>query len=135
MGAGIAQVAAVNGYDVVPRDLKDEPVEQGLETIEGSLSRFAAKHQLSEDEVQAALDRIEPTTELSDFTDADVVVEAIVEDEDAKTSVFKDLDRITPDEAILASNTSSIPITRLGAPTERADQVIGMHFFNPVPLM
>jgi 3-hydroxybutyryl-CoA dehydrogenase len=135
MGAGIAQVAAVSGYDVVLRDLKEEIVEQGLETIEGSLSRFAAKDQISDDEVEAALDRIETTTELADFTEADVVVEAIVEDEDAKTSVFKDLDRITHEDAILASNTSSIPITRLGAPTDRADQVIGMHFFNPVPLM
>ncbi len=135
MGSGIAQVASIAGYDVILRDLKQEYVDQGLASIEGSLERFVSKDTISRDEADDAIDRIQPTTDVADLAEADVVVEAIVEDEDAKTSLFKDLDRITDVDAILASNTSSIPITKLAAATERPGQVIGMHFFNPVPLM
>ncbi len=135
MGAGIAQVAAVNGYDVILRDLKDEHVQRGLENIEGSLSRFVKKDAMSDEEAKEALGRIEATTDVEAFGDADIVVEAIIEDEAAKVGLFEDLDRVTGEGVILASNTSSIPITKLGAPTSRPENVIGMHFFNPVPLM
>lgn len=135
MGSGIAQVAAVNGYDVILQDLKDEHVQAGLDSIEGSLSRLVEKEKLSEEEADAALARVAPTTQVEAFTDADIVVEAIIEDETAKVGLFKNLDQVTREDVILASNTSSIPITKLGAPTDRPENVIGMHFFNPVPLM
>ncbi len=135
MGSGIAQVAAVNGYDVILRDLEQEYVRSGVSSIEDSLGRFVKKEKLSQEEADEAVGRIRATTDVEAFEQADVVVEAIIEDEEAKVDLFEQLDRVTPGHAILASNTSSIPITKLGAPTDRADQVIGMHFFNPVPLM
>jgi len=135
MGAGIAQVAAVAGLDVVLVDVKDEFVERGLATIRASLDKFVEKGKIEAAGRDAALHAIRATTKLEDASDADIVVEAIIEDADAKLSLFRDLDRITPDAAILASNTSSIPITQLAAATGRPSQVIGMHFFNPVPLM
>lgn len=134
MGSGIAQVAAVAGYDVLLRDIKQEFVDQGLSTIEASLSKFAEKGKLDE-EVDAILERITGTIELDPFTQADIVIEAIVENAEIKEELFGKLDTITPDHTILASNTSSIPITQLAAVTDRPGQVIGMHFFNPVPLM
>jgi 3-hydroxybutyryl-CoA dehydrogenase len=135
MGNGIAQVAARAGYSVVMRDVKDEFLQRGLQAIDKSLQRDVEKQRLSEEEKQAIISRIKSTTELEALSEASFVVEAVTENLDVKTELFGALDRITPPEAILASNTSSISITRLGAATSRPDKVIGMHFMNPVPVM
>ena len=135
MGNGIAQVAARAGYSVVMRDVKDEFLQRGLQAIEKSLQRDVDKQRLSAEEKQSIISRIKSTTELDALSEASFVVEAVTEDLSLKTELFSALDRITPPEAILASNTSSISITRLGAATSRPDKVIGMHFMNPVPVM
>jgi 3-hydroxybutyryl-CoA dehydrogenase len=135
MGNGIAQVAARAGYSVVMRDVKDEFLQRGLQAIEKSLQRDVDKERLSLEEKQSIIKRIKSTTELEALGEASLVVEAVTENLEVKTELFGALDRITPPEAILASNTSSISITRLGAATTRPDKVIGMHFLNPVPVM
>jgi len=135
MGSGIAQVAAQAGFDVVLRDIEERFLERGVATIRRSLAKFLEKGKLSQEEHDAALARIRTTLSLADFADCDLVVEAIVEDEDAKTELFKELDGIVKPEGILASNTSSIPITKLASATSRPERFIGMHFMNPVPLM
>jgi len=135
MGNGIAQVAARAGYSVVMRDVKDEFLQRGLQAIDKSLQRDVDKQRLSAEEKQSIIGRITSTTELDALSEASFVVEAVTEDLSVKTELFRALDRITPPEAILASNTSSISITRLGAATRRPDKVIGMHFMNPVPVM
>ncbi|HKB64901.1 MAG TPA: 3-hydroxybutyryl-CoA dehydrogenase [Pyrinomonadaceae bacterium] len=135
MGNGIAQVAARAGYSVVMRDVKDEFLQRGLQAIDKSLQRDVDKERLSPEEKQSIIDRIKSTTELEALGEASFVVEAVTENLEVKTELFSALDRITPPEAILASNTSSISITRLGAATTRPDKVIGMHFMNPVPVM
>jgi 3-hydroxybutyryl-CoA dehydrogenase len=135
MGNGIAQVAARAGYSVVMRDVKDEFLQRGLQAINKSLQRDVDKDRLSAEEKQSVIKRIKSTTELEALSEASFVVEAATEDLDVKTELFRALDRFTPPEAILASNTSSISITRLGAATSRPDKVIGMHFMNPVPVM
>jgi len=135
MGNGIAQVAARAGYSVVMRDVKDEFLQRGLQAIDKSLQRDVDKERLSAEEKQSIIKRIKSTTELEALGEASFVVEAVTENLDVKTELFGALDRITPPEAILASNTSSISITRLGAATGRPDKVIGMHFMNPVPVM
>jgi 3-hydroxybutyryl-CoA dehydrogenase len=135
MGNGIAQVAARAGYDVVMRDVSAEFLERGMKAIDRSLQRDVDKERLSSDEKQTVLGRIKTTTELDAFSSAAFVIEAVTENLEVKTEVFKALDRVTPPEAILASNTSSISITKLGAVTKRPDKVIGMHFMNPVPVM
>ncbi|MEP6568153.1 MAG: 3-hydroxybutyryl-CoA dehydrogenase [Acidobacteriota bacterium] len=135
MGNGIAQVAARAGYNVVMRDVKDEFLECGIKAIEKSLQRDVDKQRLSGDEKQSVISRIKTTTELDALGEASFVIEAVTEDLVVKTELFSMLDRITPPDAILASNTSSISITRLGAATGRPDKVIGMHFMNPVPVM
>jgi 3-hydroxybutyryl-CoA dehydrogenase len=135
MGNGIAQVAARAGYSVVMRDVKDEFLQRGLQAIDKSLQRDVDKQRLSPEEKQSIIKRIKSTTELEALAEASFVVEAVTENLDVKTELFNALDRITPPEAILASNTSSISITRLGAATSRPDKVIGMHFMNPVPVM
>jgi 3-hydroxybutyryl-CoA dehydrogenase len=135
MGGGIAQVAARAGYDVVLRDVKDEFLERGLKAIDRSLQRDVDKERLTEEEKRAIVGRIRTTTELSEMAGAAFVVEAITESLDAKREVFRALDDACAPEAILASNTSSISITKLGAATRRPDKVIGMHFMNPVPVM
>jgi 3-hydroxybutyryl-CoA dehydrogenase len=135
MGNGIAQVAARAGYKVVMRDVRDEFLERGINAIDKSLQRDVDKERLSEAEKKAILGRIQTTTELSDLCAATFVVEAVNEDLAVKTELFKSLDQITPPGTILASNTSSISITKLGAATGRPDKVIGMHFMNPVPVM
>ena len=135
MGNGIAQVAARAGYDVVMRDVKEEFLQRGMSAIDKSLQRDVDKQRLSAEEKTAILARIKTTTELEALSDASFVIEAVTEDLNVKTELFKALDRITPPETILASNTSSISITRLGAATSRPDKVIGMHFMNPVPVM
>ena len=135
MGNGIAQVAARAGYRVVMRDVNDEFLQRGIGAIDKSLQRDVDKGRLSAEEKQSTIDRIKTTTELEALRDASFIIEAVTEDLTVKTEVFKALDRITSPEAILASNTSSISITRLGAATSRPDKVIGMHFMNPVPVM
>jgi 3-hydroxybutyryl-CoA dehydrogenase len=135
MGNGIAQVVARAGYHVVMRDVKDEFTERGLAAIEKSLQRDVEKERLAADEKDVIRGRIQATTSLEPLRDASIVIEAVTENLEVKTEIFKTLDQITPRETILASNTSSISITKLGAATSRADKVIGMHFMNPVPVM
>jgi 3-hydroxybutyryl-CoA dehydrogenase len=135
MGNGIAQVAARAGYEVVLRDVKDEFLERGMSAIDRSLQRDVDKERLKEEEKRAVVGRIRTTTELSDLSRAAFVIEAITESLEAKREVFRALDEACGPEAILASNTSSISITKLGAATRRPDKVIGMHFMNPVPVM
>ena len=135
MGNGIAQVAARAGLSVVLRDVKDEFLERGMAAVGKSLQRDVEKGRLTEDEKRAVVGRIRTVTELNELGAADLVVEAVTEDVKVKTDLFRELDEITKPGAILASNTSSISITKLGAATRRPDKVIGMHFMNPVPVM
>ena len=135
MGSGIAQIAASTGYDVVLRDVKQAFLDEGLSTIEGSLARFVERDAIDERERDEILARIETTTAIEEMREIDFAIEAVVEDEDIKTSVFADLDQVTDEHAILTTNTSSIPITTLASATDRPNQVAGMHFFNPVPVM
>jgi len=135
MGAGIAQVAATEGYDVVMRDIEQDYVESGFDSIESSLDRFVSKDELTEDEADAVLDRISGTTALSDLADCDVVVEAALEDMDVKQDIFADLDDEVPDDVVLATNTSTLSITTIASATDREDHVVGLHFMNPVPVM
>src|SRR4051794_1455682 len=135
MGAGIAQVAAVAGHEVVLRDVTDAALDRGLAGIRRSLDRFVAKETLSGDDAGAALGRITTTTDLSAAADADLVVEAVFEQLEVKHEVFRELDRICRDGAILASNTSAIPITAIASVTGRPESVVGTHFFSPVPMM
>jgi 3-hydroxybutyryl-CoA dehydrogenase len=135
MGSGIAQVSAVAGLDVTMRDISDQALQRGLDGIEKSLARFAGKGRISEQDAQAALGRIRTTTELEAAADADIVVEAVFEDLAVKQELFGTLDRICGPDAVLATNTSAIPITQIGAATERPESVVGTHFFSPVPMM
>jgi 3-hydroxybutyryl-CoA dehydrogenase len=135
MGNGIAQVAARAGYEVVMRDVQDEFLERGVKAIERSLQRDVDKERLADEEKRQIVGRIRATKELADLASASFVVEAITENLEVKREVFRALDELTGPEAILASNTSSISITKLGAATRRPEKVIGMHFMNPVPVM
>lgn len=135
MGGGIAQVAAQAGYDTIVNDINDELVNRGIGVIAKNLNRNVQKGKMSEDEAKAVLGRIKPSTSLEDAKDCDLAVEAILEKMEIKAMVFSELDRITPAHAILASNTSSLPITQIAACTKRPEKVIGMHFMNPVPVM
>lgn len=135
MGNGIAQVAARAGYTVVMRDVKDEFLERGLRSIDRSLQRDVDKARLDEAEKRAIIERISATTDLDALKDAAFVVEAVTENFAVKAEIFRALDELTGAGAILASNTSSISITKLGGATRRPDRVIGMHFMNPVPVM
>jgi 3-hydroxybutyryl-CoA dehydrogenase len=135
MGSGIAQVAAQSGYDVVMRDIKEEFVQNGFDSIEDSLGRFVGKDKISEEEAEATKDRITGTTELSDLADCDIVVEAAVEDMDIKQDIFADLDDEIPEDVVLATNTSTLSITTIASVTEREEQIVGLHFMNPVPVM
>ena len=135
MGNGIAQVAARAGFDVVMRDVAEDFLARGMSAIDKSLQRDVDKERLSAEEKRAIVGRIRTTTELSTLSDAVIVVEAVTENIAVKSEVFRELDQITRADAILASNTSSISITKLGAATRKPDKVIGMHFMNPVPVM
>jgi 3-hydroxybutyryl-CoA dehydrogenase len=135
MGNGIAQVAARAGFTVVLCDVKDEFLHRGLAAIDKSLQRDVEKDRLSSDEKLNIIERIKTTTSLKDLENSAFVIEAVTENFDIKSQVFRALDEITPRETILASNTSSISITKIGAVTRRPDKVIGMHFMNPVPVM
>ena len=135
MGAGIVQVCAKAGFEVVVREPQQELVEAGLARLEDGLGRWLRKEIVSEDETAGIRGRVRGTTDLEELFDVDLAIEAIIEDEEAKRSVFQTLDAGCPEATILSSNTSSISITRLAAATSRPDRVIGMHFFNPVPLI
>lgn len=135
MGSGIAQVCAMAGYDVVLHDMKDEFVQKGIGTIQKNLGRQVEKGRIDESEKEAILSRLTPSISLENASNADLVIEAVVENMDVKTQLFKMLDQYAPAHAILASNTSSLPITEIAAATERPEKVIGMHFMNPVPVM
>lgn len=135
MGSGIAQVCAQAGFDVKLNDRAEEFFERGLATITKNLSRDVEKGRKTEDEKSEILGRITKSLDLSDASDVDIVIEAAVENMEIKQQIFKQLDEITPKHAILATNTSSLPITEIAAVTNRPEQVIGMHFMNPVPVM
>jgi 3-hydroxybutyryl-CoA dehydrogenase len=135
MGNGIAQVFAQNGHKVVLRDLEQRFLDRALGTIGKSLAKFVEKGKLAAEERDAVLSRITATTDLGAAATAGLVIEAVVEQVEVKTALFRELDALTPPATLLASNTSSISITKLGAATKRPGQVIGMHFMNPVPLM
>jgi 3-hydroxybutyryl-CoA dehydrogenase len=135
MGSGIAQVAAATGLSVVMNDIKDEFLERGFSAIEGSLGRLVKKGKLSEDDQKAIMGRIEGTTSIDDMAKADFVVEAATENQTLKLQIFETLDQNCREGVILATNTSSISITKIAAVTKRPDKVIGMHFMNPVPVM
>lgn len=134
MGGGIAQVAAQSGFDVVVHDQKQEFLDRGRGVIEKSLGKLHEKGKLT-DTPETVLGRLTFTTDLADFADCDLVVEAIVENQQVKNDLFKQLGQIVKPEGILASNTSSIPITALASASGRPERFIGMHFMNPVPLM
>ncbi|MFE5795239.1 3-hydroxyacyl-CoA dehydrogenase family protein [Streptomyces sp. NPDC056503] len=135
MGAGIAQVSAQAGWDVVLRDVTDAALTRGTDGIKASYEKFVAKGRLDAADAEAALGRITATTELDAVADADIVVEAVFEKIEVKHEIFRSLDKIAKDGAVLASNTSAIPITKIAAVTERPEAVVGVHFFSPVPMM
>ena len=135
MGSGIAQVCAQAGYEVILNDMKDEFFERGLNTITKNLARDVEKGRKTEEEKSGVLARITKSLTIEDAKNADIIIEAAVENMDIKQSIFKQLDEIAPKHAILATNTSSLPITEIAAVTNRPEQVIGMHFMNPVPVM
>ncbi|MEV7226684.1 MULTISPECIES: 3-hydroxyacyl-CoA dehydrogenase family protein [Polymorphospora] len=135
MGSGIAQVAAQAGWQVTLRDLDDAATGRGLAGIRRSLEKFASKGTIATDDVEATLARISPTTELEAAADADIVVEAVFEKIEIKHEVFRALDKICKADAVLATNTSAIPVTQIAAVTDRPESVVGTHFFSPVPMM
>ncbi len=135
MGSGIAQVAAQAGWQVTLRDLDEAATKRGLDGIRRSLEKFASKGTISAQEAEGALGRITPTTDLDAAGEADVVIEAVFEKLEIKQEVFRALDRICKPEAVLGTNTSAIPITQIAAVTQRPEQVVGTHFFSPVPMM
>src|SRR5690606_4265884 len=135
MGSGIAQVAAQAGWAVRLHDLDDAAVQRGREAVRSSLERFAAKGKITAEQVEETLGRITPVTDLEAAAEADVVVEAVFEKIEVKHEVFRSLDRICRPDAVLATNTSAIPITQIASVTERPESVVGTHFFSPVPMM
>jgi 3-hydroxybutyryl-CoA dehydrogenase len=135
MGSGIAQVAAQSGYEVILNDISDSFIQNGIAKIEKGLSRAIEKGKMTKEEMANIMSRIRGSVRLEDLADSDVIIEAILEDRAAKKQVFASLDSICRPDAIFASNTSSIPITELASATKRPDKVVGMHFFNPAPVM
>ena len=135
MGNGITHVAALSGYQVIMADVTDEIVQRAMKTIDKNLQRGVDKGKVTEEQKQEALSRITLTTDFSQMKAVDFVIEAVNEDFDIKRQVFSQLDSLCPPQVVLASNTSSISITKIGATTHRPDKVIGMHFMNPVPVM
>ena len=135
MGAGIAQAFAAKGYEVILRDIKDEFVDKGLAGINKGLSKLVEKGKITQEAKEDLLSRISGTTDMSLAEDCDLVIEAAVENMEIKKQIFAELDKLCKPETILASNTSSLSITEVGAATKRPDKVIGMHFFNPATVM
>ena len=135
MGAGIAQVAAMEGFEVVMRDVEQAFLDDGFERIEESLDRLVDRDAISESEAEATRDRITGTLELEDLADCDIVVEAAVENMEIKQDVFADLDDLTDEDVMLATNTSTLSVTSIASATDAPDRVVGLHFMNPVPVM
>ncbi|MDR2486645.1 MAG: 3-hydroxybutyryl-CoA dehydrogenase [Clostridiales Family XIII bacterium] len=135
MGAGIIQVLAQNGFDVVLRARRETSVENGLATVKKNLEKLVSKEKITAEEKDAVLARVKGSTDIAIVKDADLIIEAATEELEAKKALFKELDELTKPETILATNTSSLSITEIAAATSRPDKVIGMHFFNPVPMM
>lgn len=135
MGSGIAQVSAMAGFPTVVREVSPELLDKGLASIERSLSKFVEKGTISTEEKSQTLGRLQPTLKLDDFAACDLVIEAIIENPERKKALFAELDRIVKSEAVFASNTSSVSITEMMTATKRASRFLGLHFFNPVPLM
>jgi 3-hydroxybutyryl-CoA dehydrogenase len=135
MGSGIVEVAARRGYNVVVREINDDFLNQGLARVRGSMQRAVERQKIGEADRDAALARVHGTTLLADFREVDFVVEAAVENLPLKKEIFAELDRVTRPDVILTSNTSSLSVTEMAAATRRPDKVLGMHFFNPVPVM
>ena len=135
MGSGIAEIAAKSGFDVVVREMNDELLQKGQARIQKSMDRAVKKEKLTAADRDAAGARLSYTTHVSDLAECDIIIEAIVEELDAKNALFGELDGICGDNTIFASNTSSLTITDMAAATERADRFVGLHFFNPVPVM
>ncbi|HIV57506.1 MAG TPA: 3-hydroxyacyl-CoA dehydrogenase family protein [Candidatus Stackebrandtia faecavium] len=135
MGSGIAQVAAVAGWQVTLHDRSMEAAEAGIANIRKSVDKFVSKGKMAQEDASAAVDRITATTDLQDAASAQIVVEAVFEQLEAKQEIFKQLDEICADNAVLATNTSAIPITQIAAVTKRPESVVGTHFFSPVPMM
>ena len=135
MGSGIAQVASQAGYNVIVRDVENQFVDRGLKNIDRFLTKSVEKGKITADDKNAVMGRIKGTTNMADLKDVDFIVEVVFEDLDLKKKVFKELDELVRPEVIIATNTSSMSITEIANATKRADKVVGMHFFNPVPLM
>ena len=135
MGAGIAQVCVQAGVETVGREVSDELVEKARGRIDHYLGRGVEKGRLTAEEKEEALGRLQTTTEVADVAGCDLVIEAIVEDLDAKRSLFRDLDRVVASDAVLATNTSALSVTEVAAATSRPERVVGMHFFNPAPVL
>jgi 3-hydroxybutyryl-CoA dehydrogenase len=135
MGAGIIQVLAQNGFEVVLRARRETSVEKGIATVTKNLDRLVAKEKLTEADKADILGRIKGSTDISIVADADLIIEAATEDMEAKKALFAELDELCKEDTIIATNTSSLSITEIAAATKRPDKIIGMHFFNPVPMM
>ncbi|MBF0705211.1 3-hydroxybutyryl-CoA dehydrogenase [Alkalihalobacillus hwajinpoensis] len=135
MGAGIAQVCAASGYTVYLNDLKQEFLDKGIERIEKNLSKQVSKERITQEDLSGTMERLRATTDLQDAKHVDIVIEAAVENMEVKCNLFARLDEIAQDHTLLATNTSSLPITEIAASTKRPEKVIGMHFMNPVPVM
>ncbi|MTI67293.1 MAG: 3-hydroxybutyryl-CoA dehydrogenase [Firmicutes bacterium] len=135
MGSGIVQAFAQSGYEVIMRDINDESLERGMKTINKNLSRSVKKERITEEKKDEILKRITATTDINALKDVDLVVEAAVENMDIKKKIFKELDEVCKEDTILATNTSSLSITEISSATNRPEKIVGMHFFNPVPVM
>lgn len=135
MGSGIAQTAAQSGYEVIVREINQELLDKGLGRIKDFLSKGVEREKLSQSEMDETLSKITGTTELSDLSDCDIVIEAIIENMEMKAELYKELSEVCKPETIFASNTSSLSITEMASHTNRPDKMVGLHFFNPVPLM
>ncbi len=135
MGAGIVETCARAGYNVTVREVSDEVLQKGLAHVKKSMSKGVSRSKLTQEEMDAALDRIKGTTDMADLVASDLAIEAAVENMALKKAIFAELDKLCAPEAILASNTSSLSITEMASVTGRPDKVLGMHFFNPVPVM
>ena len=135
MGSGISQVAALTGYDIVMQDVSEDATNRGIGAIDKSLQRLVDREKITADAKDAAIRKIRTTTNLSDLADCDLVIEAATENMDLKLDLFEEIDKVSHPETIIASNTSSLSLTKLASVSNRPDKVIGMHFFNPVPMM
>jgi 3-hydroxybutyryl-CoA dehydrogenase len=135
MGSGIAQVCAQAGYEVIIRDIEERFVEKGLQAIRGSLDRMVEKEKLSREEAEAVMGRIKGTIKLEDIAQSELIIEAVIEKKEPKRALYQELDNLCDPKVILASNTSSLSITELASFSKRPDNFVGLHFFNPVPVM